>query len=165
MTEADRCASCGRPIPEGRQVCPECEKEAAFFFTVPGEPFGKQRPKFGRGRTYTPSETKAHEDHIRWLYRAAHGPFFQRPEIHITACFAPPKTATKKAREAMLAGEIRPAVKPDWDNIGKLICDALNGFAYQDDKNVVKATVVKVYAERPRVEVRIREAGTTKGDE
>lgn len=26
MTRVDLCACCGRPIPEGRMVCPRCEK-------------------------------------------------------------------------------------------------------------------------------------------
>ena len=33
--------------------------------------------------------------------------------------------------------------KPDWDNIGKLICDALNGVAYTDDAHVVMGGVQK----------------------
>ena len=36
-------------------------------FTVPGEPFGKQRPRHSRvsGTTYTPRETKLHEQLIQ----------------------------------------------------------------------------------------------------
>ena len=53
----------------------------------------------------------------------------------------------------MLSGNIRPAVKPDWDNLGKLVSDALNGIAYGDDKSVVEARVMKFYSELPRTEV------------
>ena len=44
-------------------------------FTVPGEPFGKQRPRHSRvsGTTYTPKETKLHEQLIQWAYRKAGG--------------------------------------------------------------------------------------------
>ena len=38
-------------------------------FTVPGNPFGKQRPKFARmgtyTKTYTPKETTQHEKQVR----------------------------------------------------------------------------------------------------
>ena len=44
-------------------------------FVVPGEPFGKQRPRHSRvsGTTYTPRETKLHEQLIQWAYRRAGG--------------------------------------------------------------------------------------------
>lgn len=39
-----------------------------------------------------------------------------------------------------------PEVKPDWDNIGKLVSDALNGIAYSDDAHIVDACVKKRWA-------------------
>ena len=33
----------------------------------------------------------------------------------------------------MICDEISPTKKPDWDNIGKIVSDALNKFAYKDD--------------------------------
>ena len=58
----------------------------------------------------------------------------------------------------MEAGEIRPIKRPDWDNIGKLITDALiNNLAYHDDSQIVSCTVEKYYSEQPRVEVEIEE--------
>lgn len=58
----------------------------------------------------------------------------------------------------MISGEIRPTVKPDWDNIGKLIADALNGIAYDDDKCIVDAMVRKFYSTDPRTVVILQEA-------
>ena len=63
-----------------------------------------------------------------------------------------------KKRELMLNRTIRPIVKCDWDNIGKIVCDALNGIAYHDDKQVVDGQVRKFYSEQPRVVVTIQEA-------
>lgn len=70
------------------------------------------------------------------------------------------KSATKANRELMLTGKIRPTVKPDWDNIGKLVSDALNGIAYDDDKSVVDAVVRKYYSDRPRTQITVCEADT-----
>ena len=53
----------------------------------------------------------------------------------------------------MLSGFIRPTVKPDWDNIGKLVADALNGIAYDDDKCIVDAQVRKFYSDQPRTDI------------
>ena len=52
-------------------------------------------------------------------------------------------------------GKERPTRKPDFDNIGKIICDALNGIAYRDDAQIVDALVRKFYSDTPRVIVEI----------
>ena len=51
----------------------------------------------------------------------------------------------------MLQGKILPTKKPDCDNIAKIICDALNGVAYDDDKQIVALKVTKIYSAEPRV--------------
>lgn len=105
------------------------------------------------GHTYTPKETKEHEDLIRWMYRRQIGTFrfpaTDNLSIRITAFYAIPKSTGKAARARMATGEIRPTVKPDWDNVGKLVTDALNGIAYADDKQIVDARVRKFYAKSP----------------
>jgi len=147
-------------------------------FTVPGEPFGKQRPRHSRvsGTTYTPKETKLHEQLIQWAYRKAGGHKFpEDSEIRITiiAVMGIPKSTPKYRRADMLSGKICPTKKPDWDNIGKLVCDALNGVAYDDDKCVCDARVVKLYGEVPHLRVRLedinawdlRQPGTAGGEQ
>ena len=131
------------------------------LFTVPIPPFGKQRPRHNRrtGVTYTPIETKKHERMIAEAYKALYDALcfdesaFLRVEV--TAYYPIPKSASKRKRTQMLMGEIRPTVKPDWDNVGKLITDALNGVAYPDDKQIVTALINKQYAVVPRMEIRI----------
>jgi Holliday junction resolvase RusA-like endonuclease len=50
-------------------------------------------------------------------------------------------------------------VKPDWDNVGKIVCDALNGVAWHDDAQIVDAHVEKRYGIEPMVCVVIEMAG------
>lgn len=45
--------------------------------------------------------------------------------------------------------------KPDIDNYVKLICDALNGIAWEDDNEVAEVYAVKRYSNNPRTEVSI----------
>lgn len=130
-------------------------------FTILGQPFGKQRPRVvsrgGFSKAYTPKETVNYENFVRFAYiDEAKG--FKFPDeaqlsVEITAYYAIPKSTSKKKAAEMLAGTIRPTKKPDFDNIGKIICDSLNTIAYHDDSAIVEAQVHKYYGENPRVEV------------
>jgi Holliday junction resolvase RusA-like endonuclease len=55
----------------------------------------------------------------------------------------------------MAAGEILPVVKPDLDNVAKLILDALNGVAWHDDNQIARLTISKVYGKKPHTDVEI----------
>lgn len=45
--------------------------------------------------------------------------------------------------------------KPDIDNYVKLVCDALNGIAWEDDNEVAEVYAIKRYSNNPRTEVSI----------
>lgn len=132
-----------------------------FFWS--GIPRGQGRPRFNRlGGAYKASEDKAYEQSICKAYWAAYcgahmleGPI----RVTITAVFQIPGSASKADKRAMILGNVRPTRKPDADNIGKAVLDALNGVAYQDDKAVVDVRVVKIYGERPGIGVEISEEG------
>ena len=134
-------------------------------FTIPGPPQGKARPrvvrtKYGRSMSFTPDKTVAYEELVRARYAVAPHPEvpLQGPVcVSIVASYPIPASTSKKRHAEMLAGMDYPAKKPDWDNIGKIICDALNGIAYRDDAQVIFAQVEKRYAEFPCVKVRIWE--------
>lgn len=132
------------------------------IFTVTGAPQGKERPRFTKiGRTYTPSKTAAYESIIRACYLAKYKgePFPKDTALCITimAVFQPPKSTPKKWLARMLEHVIRPIKKPDWDNIGKVVCDSLNGHAWHDDAQITTAHVYKRYGPEPYVEVAISE--------
>ena len=75
-------------------------------FTIPGNPFGKERPKFARRgnfvQTYTPKNTLLHEKEVAAVYmEAAKGRKFEkgRPlDIRIIAYYPIPKSTSKKNR-------------------------------------------------------------------
>lgn len=133
-------------------------------FVVPGDPRGKQRPRLARGgATYTPRETVVYEKEVRAAYYRSLGrEGYERPHdgpvaVSITAYYGIPKSATKAQREK-IARDDRPLKKPDVDNVEKIIMDALNGVAYEDDKQVTDALIRKRYApegEEPRVVVKV----------
>src|SRR5262249_4504648 len=147
-----------------------------------GDPVGKERPRFRvvkpkRGpqfvHTFTSAKTRNYESALRAAAIDAmrgrqllDGPL----AILIFAYFKIPQSWPRRQVEAALAGDIRPTVKPDWENIGKTT-DALNPYVdpkskikvpivWRDDALVVDGRVVKIYAQRrPGIIVEIRRAG------
>lgn len=139
--------------------------------TIPGKPVGKGRPRFrriGKGvMAYTPETTIEYEKRIRMLYLEEYGKENfegKTVSVEITAFFSPPKSTPKKQRINMLRGCIFPSKKPDADNIAKIVLDALNGVAYEDDSQVINLSVQKRYSEEARVFVHIEEFAI-RGDE
>lgn len=128
-----------------------------------GEPRGKQRPRFNMrtGTTYTPSETVAYEKAVHAAYYEAGGNEETKchgaVELLIKAYYGIPKTAPKSAKDMMLQGLRKPNRKPDIDNVIKIVMDGLTGAAYDDDKQVVSVSAMKIYGGEPRVEVWIEE--------
>ena len=131
--------------------------------TIPGTPFGKQRPKFtsrGKfGKAVTPEKTVNYETLVKLLYNEKYGELsFDTEEplkMTIRAYMQIPSSKSNKQKKLMKENILRPTKKPDWDNIGKIIGDALNAIAYPDDKQIVEAHIVKFFDENPRVEIEI----------
>lgn len=136
-------------------------------FCIHGDPQGKGRPRFstvcGHVHTRTPDETVLYENLVKTEYRQQVGVKFPDDamlDVRIFAYYPIPKSVSKRKRQAMLDRKIRPTKKPDWDNVGKVICDSLNGIAYRDDAQVVDSMVRKFYGETPKVVVTIEEIET-----
>lgn len=128
-----------------------------------GPPHGKQRVKRAAiaagGHAYTPEKTVSFEGRLAYAAQQVMGdrpPLEGAIELTVWVYFPVPASKPKKWREAALRGEIRPTVKPDWDNGGKLT-DALNLIVWVDDKQVVDAHVHKFYSDRPRCIVQVSE--------
>ncbi len=132
-------------------------------FTVHGEPKGKGRPRFSTmtGSASTPKRTVNYETLVHMEYMSQ-CPGIRFPDdamldMRILAYYSIPKSASRKKKAAMLAGDIRPTKKPDMDNVVKIIADSLNQVAYRDDTQIVDCQCRKFYSNEPRVEVIIRQ--------
>lgn len=63
--------------------------------------------------------------------------------LKVSAVWPWPKSWS--ARKRLTAGAHYKTSRPDADNIGKLIGDALNGVAWLDDAQVVEVSITKQY--------------------
>lgn len=117
-------------------------------FTLPLAPVAKGRPRFGKGRVYTPWETRRFEREVARLARK-HAP----PEPHTGAIVLDLVFAVRAPKRRKL---MRPTTRPDLDNFEKALCDALNGIFWVDDAQIVNCNKAKVYADgAPSISVRI----------
>lgn len=134
-------------------------------FVVLGEPVGKGRLRFRRAgeymQRYSPARTVNYETLIKLEYHTQCEDYMFDANaalgMRIMAYKPIPKGTSKRKRVQMLDNHIRPTKKPDWDNVGKIVCDALNKVAFHDDSQIVDGSVIKCYSEQPRIEVEIWE--------
>lgn len=135
-----------------------------IIITLDGPPRGKQRHRsFVRCRkiaNYTPEETVNYEQVVK--FHAMEVMRGRKPSINafaakVLSVYPIPASTSKAKREAMLRGDILPLVKPDCDNTLKIIFDAMNKIVYRDDSQIAFVQYLKVYGDKPHVQVHINE--------
>lgn len=126
---------------------------------VEGKIRGKARPRVCKGHAFTPKETVNYENKVKECYLKQDGRYLEGSiKAIIKAYYKIPKSYTKKRVQAIKEGLELPNKKPDIDNCIKVILDALNGIAYEDDKQVVQVIAVKKWTEDiERVEFELKE--------
>jgi len=142
-------------------------RSESVFFTIPGAPIGKGRPRsrIAKGRDgksfvshYTPKATRQWEDKASQIARAAmtpRRPFTGPVSVTLTINITPPNSWPQWRKTAALNGTVRPTSKPDIDNIAKAVKDALNGIVYADDAQIVQTIQRKQYAPFPGIHVQV----------
>lgn len=119
--------------------------DSVYRLTVCADPVAKGRPKFtsrgGFARAYTPARTLEFENMIADAWVAKGFPCIPQgvPLAIFTKSFlVRPRNHFRKSGELGKAGlnSRYPLKRPDYDNLGKCISDALNGVAFYDDSMV-----------------------------
>ena len=126
--------------------------------TIPGPPVGKQRARVTRtGHAYTPAKTVNYEALVKQTFAAKYPDFVPMAgpvRMGLWIMLMPSKETARKIKKGI---KVYPTIKPDVDNVFKIIADALSGLAFVDDKQIVESDLSKHYADRPMVEVVIKE--------
>lgn len=126
-------------------------------FVVPGKPVPKGRPRFGKGRTYTPAETRDYEALVRARVIDAKRSF----DMGDLECLEGPVAVSIRIYEdreppfvVVAVSALGPKKSRTWrgdiDNVGKAILDGLQSFRLGgklipgligDDSQVVQLSV------------------------
>lgn len=126
--------------------------------TIPGDPFGKPRPRHAGRGTYRTKADKQYELRVRAAWRDAGSPAFGSAPVSVRVdAYAPLPTSRPKRVHA------EPyVIKPDADNIAKAVTDPLNKLAWDDDSQITALVVIKHDRMRdiePHVTVTITQIG------
>ena len=108
-------------------------------FTVPGQPIPKGRPRFVKGRVYTPQKTAIYEAKVAKWAKVAGVKKIEKGDVSIA-----------------LDVYYKNKSHGDLDNVVKSVMDGLNKVAWADDKQVCHIDAWRSYDKgNPRVEVDI----------
>lgn len=124
-------------------VVPEAQKQTRFSF------------KHGI-HSYNPSQK--YIDYCKWQIKAFAPAVPLEGPIDLTMYFflTIPKSTSGVQKRQMINGKIMHMKKPDLDNLAYAITNAMKGIIYGDDSQVVKMCMQKMYAENPRIVVKVR---------
>jgi Holliday junction resolvase RusA-like endonuclease len=152
------------------------DQSDAVLIQVLGEPRGKGRPRSRIARAksgqlfvsvYTDAQTREYEQCLRAAARAAMGgraPLSGPLALTLIARFAVPASWNNAKCDAAFAGVVRPAKKPDIDNIAKMV-DAFNGIVWRDDSQIVEASITKLYSREPALIVSVRQLSAARAED
>ena len=138
-------------------------------FEVPGVPVPKGRPRARIIKPhykepfisfYTPAETERYEKLVRdyaSIAMAGKVPLDCACQVIVQAFIPISESWSLKKIAKALNGELLPISKPDSDNYGKLVCDAMNKIVYFDDSRVCRMIFEKHYSDNPRLKVCVTE--------
>jgi Holliday junction resolvase RusA-like endonuclease len=120
--------------------CPEGNR--INLLELPWVKHAKQRPRSGRGHTYTPTATKKAEAFLREQFLFAMPDDFTPIEQSIGVSIVLRRDNIDFQVFPYTPHEVR-SLSGDIDNYAKTILDALNGVAWKDDKQIERLFVVK----------------------
>ena len=116
---------------------------------IPGNPVAKGRPRMGRRHAYTPKTTRAWEDKfVRYATRIWPSSYVLDGPLGLRV-LAVKKRPKNKMGKKYPDGRMHRMVKPDGDNVLKIVGDALQkANVIADDKFIVKWYIHSLYGSK-----------------
>ena len=138
----------------------EIDMQESYQITIPGPIQAWQRAgRSKNGGHFTQAATRAAERSIGWhaVQQVGQHCLQGALAVRLEVAVAVPASCPPKRRAEALAGVVRPAVKPDCDNLSKTVLDALTGVLWRDDAQVVDLHVTKHYAAEAGAVITVRQ--------
>jgi Holliday junction resolvase RusA-like endonuclease len=133
----------------------QCDRRDPITLIVDGEPVAKARARMRRdGHVYTPSRTVAYErmiGQLAALEMRGRPPLTVPVRVELLIELGVPTSWPECKRAAAIVGDIRPASKPDLDNLAKSALDGIAGIVIRNDCQIVELRAVKKYGVAPKL--------------
>ena len=119
-------------------------------------PYPAPRPRFSKFGTYNPKKYTDYKKLFLSLAKRESKTYFNGGiKAEVVFYMQIPKSLSKK-KHTSLIGQFHTK-KPDADNLLKTVKDALEGTFYKNDSQICDVSVKKIYSEKPRVELILKE--------
>ena len=136
---------------------------ASIKVCILGEPVAQARHRtsfrHGKRRQYDPTAQAKKEMLKQAQSQHPHHKPFSTP-LSASIIFSMARPSSHFRSNGQIKNRFKDAVpikRPDLDNLVKGILDAMNGFIYLDDKQIVTITASKIYGLRAYTQARFRE--------
>lgn len=129
-------------------------------FTLPIEPKAQQRPRYSRWGAYKSKSQQAHDAELdcQLLCHVPDSPLCGPVSVFFVAYMPIPASTPKRARARLTDGKTPHTKKTDVDNLAKMLLDRMTALHYwHDDGQVWELSGRKVYSDKPRWEVLVRQ--------
>lgn len=129
-----------------------------FIFEVTGKPVPQKQTQFNRfsGHAYDPSSKD--KEFIQWQIKpfAPQTPLLTPIELDIWFYLPIPEATSGIRRRQMLNQVIHHTKRPDVDNLGYLVTNALKQIVYADDSQITDLHLHKRFGEVPKTAIKVR---------
>lgn len=117
---------------------------SSIKLTIPFTPIPKASVRFGKGRTYNPTQKgmKRLRDHVKGLLPTLEGPLLSGALLVIAHFRIPLQKSITPPRRYERHNSPH-SKRPDGDNLEKFLNDALNGIIWTDDSNIAVLLRIK----------------------
>lgn len=127
-----------------------------------GNPVAKGRARFTRkGRSpYTPARTRLWENRAKDIAKKKmqdRPPLTGAIRLDLYIVFKPSQSWPVWKKDYALKGLITHTIKPDADNVQKIVKDSMNGIVYHDDAQVYWGEFKKTFGPDPMVIAKVTE--------
>lgn len=120
------------------------------------KPLPQKQTKWCRTHSYDPS--KEYKQSLIWQMKpyAPDEVILGPVSLSITFHMQVPASVSKTKRRLMLGHITPPYVRPDVDNLGYVVTNAMKHLFYQDDSQIVDLNLKKRYAEQPKISITLK---------
>lgn len=138
------------PLPSTSSPLSAASSACKVSFVIPGVPVAWARPRFNHGRGFTAPKQKEAKTAMAW--QIAMG--WARPKVPVEQGVVLRVQFVFRAVRKKDIGTHR-AMKPDVDNLMKMVADAAIGIVYEDDRQIVDISAIKLWGERSETRIEI----------